>query len=378
VLWVILFSLWSVLLVPTIAYYLWMLRNQERRNVKADLTYQPDVSLIIPTYNEAAVIEEKLGNIQQLDYPKNKLQVILVDSASNDGTLEKVKAFLAKANLVFPITLLSERERLGKSHALNAALRQANGEIIATSDADSFWERDALQKAVSYFADLSIGAVTGRERLVNDKRSVHTLSESLYRDFYYVMRLGESNIHSTLIFQGELALYRRSAFEEFETRPGYSDDTGTVINIVSNGYRCIFVPEAIFSDTAAFSLRGRILLKSRRAEHLIAGIIRSVKLKIRKRLPLSSRVVFFGFYLHIVSPVLFVAALITAAVVYVVNFESLWFLAFSLILLLIPRLRVFVFSYLTSNLALLAGLFPNLTKRQRTVWRKIDEMRIKR
>jgi cellulose synthase/poly-beta-1,6-N-acetylglucosamine synthase-like glycosyltransferase len=375
---VILLSLWSALLLPPAAYYIWMLKKAQKRNVVTNYDYQPNVSLIVPTYNEVAVIEKKLENIQELDYPENKLRVILIDSASNDGTLEACKAFLAKSNLRFPITLLSEKERLGKSHALNFALKHADGEIIATSDADSFWDKNALRKAVSYFADPSIGAVTGREKLINIKKSVHTMSEGLYRGFYYTLRLGESNIHSTLIFQGELALYRRNAFVEFENKPGYSDDIGTVINIVSNGYRCIFVPEAVFYDTAAFSLRGRLMLKSRRAEHLIAGAVRSLRLKMEKKLPLSSAVVFFNFYLHVISPLLLIVTLLTTAIAYVIDFRFLWFLVFFLVpLFVMKKPRVFAFSYLTSNIALIMGLLPYITRKRSAVWQKIDEMRLK-
>lgn len=375
---VILLSLWSALLLPPATYYVWMLKMGQKRNFVTDHDYQPNVSLIVPTYNEVAVIEKKLENIQELDYPRNRLRVIVVDSASNDGTLEVCKAFLAKDNLHFPTTLLSEKERLGKSHALNFALKHADGEIIATSDADSFWDKDALRNAVSYFADASIGAVTGREKLINIKKSVHTMSEGLYRGFYYTLRLGESNIHSTLIFQGELALYRKNAFQEFENKPGYSDDIGTVINIVYNGYRCIFVPEAVFHDTAAFSLRGRLTLKSRRAEHLIAGVVRSLRMKMEKKLPLSSAVVFFNFYLHVISPLLLIVTLLTTAIAYVIDFRFLWFLVFLLVpLFVMEKLRVFAFSYLTSNIALIMGLLPYITRKRSAAWQKIDEMRLK-
>jgi cellulose synthase/poly-beta-1,6-N-acetylglucosamine synthase-like glycosyltransferase len=331
--------------------------------------------MIVCTYNEAKVIERKLQNIQELDYPEDKLQIIIVDSASNDGTLERLKGFLAQTAFRFSIASISEKERLGKSHALNVALKQASGEIIATSDADSFWDQDALLKAVSYFADPSVGAVTGKEQIVNLKKSVHTMGEGFYRTFFYTLRLGESCIHSTLLFQGELALYRRNAFKEFEDRPGYSDDIGTVINLVSNGYRCIFVPEAVFHDTAPFSLRGRLMLKSRRSEHLISGVVQALRLKIKRKLPLAWKVVLFNFYLHVVSPMLLITALLATGIVYIIDFRALWFLGFLLIPLLLKKPRVVALSYLTSNLALIMGLYPILTRKRSGAWRKVDEMR---
>ncbi|MGD0644637.1 MAG: glycosyltransferase [Candidatus Bathyarchaeia archaeon] len=369
-------SLWGALLLPPVIYYAWMLKKEKGRLcVQADTNYQPNVSMIVCTYNEAKVIERRLENIQELDYPENNLQIILVDSASNDGTLEKVKGFLAKTDFRFPITLISEKERLGKSHALNVALKQANGEIIATSDADSFWDTDALLKAVAYFADPSVGAVTGKEKIVNVEKNVHTMGEGFYRTFFYTLRLGESCIHSTILFQGELALYRKNAFKEFENRPGYSDDIGTVINLLSNGYRCIFVPEAVFHDTAPFSLGGRLMLKSRRSEHLISGVFLTLKLKIKRKLPLSWRVVLFNFYLHVISPLLLIATLLITGIVYIIDFRTLWFLGFLLILLLLKKPRVIAVSYLTSNLALIMGLYPVLLKKRSRPWKKVDEMR---
>jgi biofilm PGA synthesis N-glycosyltransferase PgaC len=368
-------SLWAALLLPPVAYYVWLVKKKGALRVRTDSSFQPNVSLIVPTYNEAKVVGKKLENIQELDYPEKKLRIILVDSASNDGTMDVCKAFLERTPFRFQITLISEKERLGKSSALNLALKQADGEIIATSDADSFWDADALRKAVSYFADQSVGAVTGREKLANAKKNVYTMSEGLYKEFFNTMRLGESSIHSTLFIHGELALYRRSAFGKFEDKPGYSDDNGTAVNIMSRGYRCIFAPESVFSDNAAVSLNGRLTLKSRRAEHLIASVVRSLRLKFEKKFPVPWRVVLFNFYLHVISPLLLVATLFATAIVYVIDFRLLWFLAFLLAPFFMKKPRVFAVSYLTSNLALIIGLLPLFTKKRSATWRKVDEMR---
>jgi biofilm PGA synthesis N-glycosyltransferase PgaC len=363
----------AALFVPPLVYYVWMKGKTKRSwGLTINENYQPKVSLIIPTYNEAVIIRKKLENTQQIDYPADKLQVILVDSASTDDTLALCEGFLEKNNLRFPTRLLSEEKRMGKSHALNTALEYAEGEIIAISDADSFWEPDTLRKTVPFFADPSVGAVTGREELINPKQTIHTLSEGLYRKFYYTLRLGESKVHSTLIFQGELSLYRKSALEKFEDRAGYSDDTGTVIDIVSHGYRCIFIPEAVFHDSAAYSLCSRLLLKSRRAQHLVAGIIESLKLKAQRRLPLSSAIVFFNFYMHVISPLL----LVFTALIAVLYLGTFWYLTPLVILpFLFEKSRVFVISYLTSNLALIVGLIRHFVGKKEVTWRKMEEMR---
>jgi len=371
---VILFAFLTEIIVPPLIYYVWM-RSVAKRDwgLKIEASYEPKVSLIIPTYNEARVIAKKLENVQELDYPSEKLQVILVDSASTDGTLAACKLFLDSNGMRFPIKLLSEEERMGKSHALNKALAWADGEIIAVSDADSFWESDVLHRTCKFFSDPSVGAVTGREKLVNLNQNIHTQSEGVYRDFYYNLRLGESKIHSTYIFQGELSLYRRSAIGKFEDRPGYSDDTGTAIGLISRGFRCIFVPEAVFHDTAAYSLRGRFRLKSRRAEHLIAAITDSVKLRIQNRLPLSSVVVLFNFYTHMISPLL----LLLTGLMVLINIQASWFLLLPIaVALLFKRSRLLIVSYITGNAALVAGLVRHVAGKKGTTWQKIDEMRL--
>jgi cellulose synthase/poly-beta-1,6-N-acetylglucosamine synthase-like glycosyltransferase len=368
----------GALIVPNIFYFMWM-KNTAKRDwgLAIDPNFRPKVSLIIATYNEAKVMDKKLKNVQELDYPVDKLEVIIVDSASTDGTLDVCRSFLKKNELRYPVKLLSEEQRLGKSHALNTALQHAKGEVIATSDADSFWKPDALLKAVPFFADPSIGAVTGREVLMNLEKNVYTMSEGIYRDFYYTLRLGESKVNSTLIFDGTLALYRRSILDKFEDRPGYSDDIGTVVNMVSNGYRCIFVPEAIFYDTTACSFIGRLELKSRRAQHLIAGLIQALKFKLNKKLVVPSAVVAFNFYMHVVSPLLFVVVTLVGVVAFILYFSVVWFLLLlALPLLVFHKPRSFVISYLTSNLALIIGLVRHLAGRKEATWRKIEEMRI--
>lgn len=371
-------ALCASLVLPSMVYFLRMRHNAKLPwGLRKNEEYRPRVTLIVATYNEASVIKEKLEHIQKLDYPEDKLKVLVVDSNSTDGTLDVCKAVLSDTTFRFPVQLVSENERHGKSHALNTALNYADGELIATSDADSLWKEDVLLKTVPFFADPSIGAVTGREELLNREKSVHTMSEGLYRNLYYTLRLGESKINSTLIFQGELSIYRRSAFKRFEDRPGHADDTGTIVGLVSRGYRCIFVPDATFYDRAAYSLSGRLMLKSRRAQHLTAGLIQSLRLKIAGKLNLPWSNVFFNIYFHILSPLIALAALIFAVLILVLYFQFFWFVPLIFfIAFLFKKARLFGLSYLTGNIALIVGLANHAIRGRKTIyWRKINEMR---
>jgi len=350
-----------------------MKRIAERRpwGLVLDQDYEPKVSMIIPTYNEASVIVKKLQNIEKLDYPKEKLEVIIVDSASRDTTVDMAKKYVKKNGFPFKILILEEEERRGKGKALNFALQYSKGEVIATSDADSYWEASALRKALRYMAYPQIGAVTGREILINLNRNDYTTAEGLYRKFYNTLRIGESKYYSTLIFQGEFAVYKREVFEKFEDEKG-SDDTGTVINIISKGLRCIFVPNAVFHDMAPSTWKGRMTVKTRRAQHLIYALTKAVKLKIKRRIPMSSLIIFVNFFLHVINPLLSIALL--GSLIYLL-YEFPLFLVCIPLLFLSRKLRAFLLSYISNNIALVLAIFRCIKGDRQDIWQKVPEMR---
>jgi len=361
----------TVLIVPPFLYYQFMKRVSKRPyNLKSDFAYTPLVTLILPTYNEASIIDKKLHNLENIDYPSEGLEIIIVDSASSDRTLDKCGAYLREKPLKFRTTLLSEERRMGKSHALNTALEHARGEIIATTDADSFWKADALRAAVSYFADPAVGAVSGHERIINANQNDYTLAEHAYREYFYRLRLGESKLHSTLLFQGELSLYRRSAFNRFEDRPGYSDDTGTVLKIISRLHRTIFAPDAVFFDSAPYTFRDRLSLKSRRGQHVISAALASIRL--RGILPLE--IIVFTMVFNVVCPVIFSIALALSAVI-IYSYNLWWVLPIAIPVLVLRKLRIVALSYVTSNLALILAMVYLLFGMNSRAWKKIERMR---
>jgi len=336
-----------------------------------DRNYEPKVTMIIPTYNESTVITEKLQSLKGIDYPHEKLEVIVVDSSSTDNTASKAKRYLKDNGFPFEIKIIEEKERKGKAKALNFALEDAKSQIIATSDADSYWEPSALRKAISYLADPQVGAVTGKEEFLNPNQNVLTLAEGMYRQVYNTLRVGESKIHSTLFFQGELSVYKREAFEKFNDEKG-SDDSGTVKNIIACGYRTIFVPEAAFSDMAPYTWKGRIVVKERRALHLIHALVGAAKLKKQKRFPQPGFIVYANSFIHLINPFLSVALLI-GAICLMCMFPLL--LLFTLPSFLLKKSRVLIVSYLTSNLALILAVLGYIRGEEQIVWKKTDEMR---
>jgi len=344
-------------------------------NLHLNDKYEPYTTVIISTYNEAPVITRRLQNLEELEYPRDKIEVIVADSASSDGTADIVDRYVKNHGFPFGILVLREKQRKGKAKAMNLALQHAKGEVIATSDADSYWDPKALRIALSFMADPKVGAVTGREMLTNIGRSTYTMAEDTYSGFNRTIRYGESKLGSTLIFQGELSLYKRKAFEQFEDKSG-SDDVGTVISIVANGYRTLFVPTATFHDAAHYTLSGRMTVKTRRAQHLIYGVLNAsrLKLRLRKRMPISVSTVFMNLYLYVLNPIIGVL-LVGALIFLAISFPILLLGLLLLPVLLLRKSRIMLISYLTSNVALLLALARCVAGDRQVTWKKIDETR---
>ncbi len=184
-------------------------------NIKVDENYKPKVTIIVPTYNEAKLIKQKLDNIYEQEYPRDKLEVIVIDSASTDGTPDIVKKWIEK-HLDINLRLIVENERKGKAHVLNHALKYAPGEIVTITDVDAFWLRNTLVKAIKWFADPTVGAVSCLKKPMG--QSVRDFGEC-YRQYYNVVRIGESKAYATPIFHGELATFRKELLNKISGFP---------------------------------------------------------------------------------------------------------------------------------------------------------------
>ncbi|QOJ79279.1 glycosyltransferase family 2 protein [Infirmifilum lucidum] len=274
-------------------------------NIKADLNYTPRVTVIVPTYNEATLIQQKLDDIAAQDYPRDSLEVIVVDSASTDRTPEIAEEWARGNNL--QVKVLREPVRRGKAHALNTALSHATGEVVVVSDADSTWAtRDTLRRAVAVLADPSVGAVTCIK--VPAGRSPGRVEET-YRGYYNTLRVAESKKHSTPVFHGELAAFRRKLLDEVKAFPTYtgSDDSHTATLIALKGYRAVALEDLVCVEF--LPTRGYTSWRVRRAQHLVQHFAYTLK-----RVPRAPRglkpILVAEAYLHLLNPWLLLAAAI--------------------------------------------------------------------
>lgn len=223
---------------------------------------EPSVSIVLPTYNEERIVENKLRDILSMAYPMEKIEVVVVDS-SDDDTREIIREFFADREAP-ALTLLEEDERRGLALALNDAYAAASNEMIVKTDCDSKIATDALREAAANLADPEIGAVTGRNIDVLGGSSV----EEGYRDIQSTIQILESHLDSTLIFHGPFSAFENDAIVTIDP-DSIADDTELALKIRKNGKRVVFDPAIRYKEASHSAFEKRRSQKDRRAMGLI-------------------------------------------------------------------------------------------------------------
>ena len=213
------------------------------RRVRSDERYRPAVSLILSVYNEEAVIAEKIRNYQTLDYPRDLLEFVIVSDGCEDRTEEIARSYAADDSR---IRLIVQEQRGGKTLALNRGVSEACGEILIFTDANSMFDRDAVQKLVRHFTDPSIGLVSGRS-LYLDASGGGEGSGGAYRAYEEMLKEGESRVGSIIGADGAIYALRRELYEPLE--PRFINDLLHPVQVVLRGYRAISDSEAICRET---------------------------------------------------------------------------------------------------------------------------------
>jgi poly-beta-1,6-N-acetyl-D-glucosamine synthase len=376
---ILLLTVWialaSVHLGLPLAYFALMRRVSSRRDYHLNLRKdeEPTVSLLIPTYNEAGVIERKLDNILQANYPKEKIDVIVVDSASSDKTAELARRFFETHRLKG--TVLEEDERRGKAEALNFGLSHVSGELVCSSDAECEWDRDALRNATRYFSDPAIGSVSGVHQFLGPGDTLSGHVENSYRSVYRTLRIGESKIHSTPVAEGEIQLFRRGEFTRFDPTVG-GDDTCAALCMVERGFRAISAEDVLFTEPTPRGWRVRFRQKVRRGQHVLQAFLRHKSL-LAGNSSLPSFIFPIEFFLYVVNPVLFVPLIVlTLSVSFLVPILGYLVAGGIVLILSVPSLRRTMVTYLTNNLTMLTAIFREALGDKQLKWTKVEENRL--
>ncbi|MEM2419562.1 MAG: glycosyltransferase family 2 protein [Candidatus Bathyarchaeia archaeon] len=227
-----------------------VLRNSSKRKENSsseNIVYQPRVSILIPARNEERVIGRLLQRITELTYPKDKLQVIVVDDGSTDET-GKIAEQYSRANTYIKVVHRCEWEGgRGKASALNVGLKYADGEVILCFDADYYPQRNIVEKLVKEFADPNVGAVQGRVIVLNEPQNIVTRLVTLERiGGYRVDQEARDKLGLITQFGGTVGGFRRQLLEELGgwDEQMLAEDTDLTFRVYLAGYKVKYVSDA--------------------------------------------------------------------------------------------------------------------------------------
>ena len=225
---------------------------------------EPTVSIVVVAHNEARTIKEKLQNLLSLDYPRDRLEIVVASDGSDDGTDEIVSSYADRG-----IRLLSFPRR-GKAPALNDAVAAVTGEILVFSDANSLYAEDAIRALVRPFGDPSIGGVAGDQRYIPSTGESNT-GERAYWSLDRVLKEFQSRAGSVTSATGAIYAIRRSLFVPAPL--SVTDDFAVSTAIVLQGYRLVFSRQAVAYEPAASSTRFEFARKVRVITRGLRGVV---------------------------------------------------------------------------------------------------------
>jgi cellulose synthase/poly-beta-1,6-N-acetylglucosamine synthase-like glycosyltransferase len=202
---------------------------------------EPSVSIIITAYNEERDIREKLENTLLIDYPSEKLEIIVASDCSSDGTDAIVCEFAGKN-----VKLLRQPERHGKTAAQNMAVENASGEIMLFSDATSMYEPNVLREMLPSFADETIGCVAGKLDYVDHSSSTVGQAAKSYWSYEILLKESESKACSLIGVSGCIYAVRRSAYQPMY--PEACSDFLIATVVYKQGMRTIYEPNAVCTE----------------------------------------------------------------------------------------------------------------------------------
>jgi cellulose synthase/poly-beta-1,6-N-acetylglucosamine synthase-like glycosyltransferase len=241
------------------------------RKKSPDVNYEPEVTLLIPSYNEERHVIEKVNNCLDLNYPPDKLKIIWITDGTTDNTYDLLCRYPG-------ITVMHEHERKGKIHAMNRGMKAVRTPIVVFTDANSMLNPDALKEIVRPFADQSVGCVTGEKRIAaSEKQKAVSAGEGLYWQYESRIKKLESETGSVVGAVGEIFAIRSSLYEEV-SEDTLLDDFTLSLQMIRKGYSIKYAPKACGTETASLSVSEEIKRKIRIASGGMQSLTRMTDL----------------------------------------------------------------------------------------------------
>ncbi|MFC3114999.1 glycosyltransferase family 2 protein [Cellvibrio fontiphilus] len=223
----------------------------------------PRVTVLIPAFNEAAVIGQTIHNKLTQNYPADRLEIIVISDESEDGTDDIVTQIAAQDARV---KLVRQVPRQGKTSGLNLAMPQANGDIVVFSDANSHYQPDAIRQLINCFNDPEVGYVTGKMVYVNEEGNVIGDGCSAYMKYENHLRALESQVSSVVGVDGGVDAIRKSLYQPMNA--DQLPDFVLPLKVVTQGKRVIYCENALLNEESLsnsqseFRMRVRVSLRA--------------------------------------------------------------------------------------------------------------------
>lgn len=324
----------------------------------------PGISIVISAYNEEKIIRERLENLMNEDYPREKFELIFIDDNSSDETKKVAESGLADLGIKYRI--FSNDTRKGTNKSYNFALGIAGSDIVVTTDANKFFEKGALGILVSRLvSDDRIAAVCAETRPVKESAKERTGGmEGVYRNFYGRMCDWESANDSTYNFNGALVAFKKDIIGSIKENKG-ADDANTAFEAIRKGYRAVYVKDAVIYERIPSNINKQYKQKVRRAKRLIEATLSNLDL-LKERRIFSQRFYPVRIMMYVLSPFLFLLGLLLFfAALFLFNAIAGVLLIILLLLYISAKKSSFISSFILNQIYLFLGLL-NIRKDMRT------------
>ena len=343
-----------------------------------DENHLPTVSMIFAAYNEDSIIKDKLENCQTLDYPAEKLEILIGSDGCTDRTNEIAHNYVNDR-----IRLKAFTQRRGKAAVLNDLAGAARGEILVFSDANSMYKSDAIRRLVGFFADKEVGGVCGRLVLLSHGGKLEADGERLYWDYENYLKYLEGRIKTVIGANGAIYAIRRELFRALPTQEIITDDFVIALRVVQAGQDVIYEKDAVAWEYTSPNVRAEFKRKKR----IGAANYFSIR-HVFSLLNPSKGFVAFGLWSHKVirwiAPFLLLA--IFTANLFLLNQTHYRFIflmqtifySIALVAWIFDRLGkpirwlVYPYYFVMANLALLVGFFKFVMNSEKPAWTRVE------
>lgn len=244
---------------------------KNRRLEKQELMEFPPISVIVPTYNEEEDIGRKIENLEGLNYPRNKIEIIIVDNGSIDSTVEIANKY--------PVRVIDLKEK-GKIKAINKGIENAKNNLIATTDADVLLNKDIIKKSLRYLKG-NVKAVGGKSIIKCDKKSFFVEAKKRYHENDWEMRYLESFLGSSCSLDGKYILFDKEYVNKIN-ESAFTDDLEMTFDLKRKGFKVVVPEDCVLDEYIKGDMLEDINRMRRRCKLSILDSFRNLDLLFKK------------------------------------------------------------------------------------------------